>query len=106
MNHRNGAIARCLGMRVYLARLAMRRPTRVTNAARTCQTDAFHRLLKRRDLPFAPHHTQPFGLHNGHAGRVVSTILQLFQALDQKGSSSLRSRVTHNSAHRQLLAFA
>ena len=106
MHYRNGAVARYLGMRVCLARLAVRCPTCMTNAACARQANAFHRLLKRRNLSFATHHMQPVGLHNGHAGGVVSTILQLFQALDQEGSRSLRSRITHNSAHRQPLAFA
>ena len=76
----------------------MRRPTRVRNTQRAAQAARLNEFFEFDD---APGGADPFDMlvENGHAGRVVAAVLELFQPFEQNGHGVTLGHCSDYPAH-------
>ena len=88
-------------VRVFIGRLAVRRPARMADADRAADFRAAVELVAE--------HLQPalcFGdlnpvvrAHNGDARGVIAAVFQAFEPIEQNGRHLLQARISDNSTH-------
>ena len=72
-------------VRVFIGRLAVRRPARMADADRTADFRAAVELVVRA--------------HNGDARGVIAAVFQAFEPVEQNGRHLLQARISDNSTH-------
>jgi len=92
-----GAIAVRVG--VLLRRPAVRRPAGVADAELAGDRLGADGVLEARELAGAPPHVNRAVAHDGHAGRVVTAVLEATQPVDEDGHHGFRADVADDAAH-------
>jgi hypothetical protein len=85
---------------VTLGGRAVSRPARVPDAAGPVERILPEAFPEGRDATSELPSLHPATVQHGHAGRVVASVLQPRQAIQQHGDGILRSDVSHDAAHR------
>src|SRR5207244_5830648 len=88
-----------MGMGVLLSWTAVRRPTCVSDAVIARQRRRSDHGFEIRELPGAAPKVDATVAHHGDAGRVVSSILEPPQSVNQDGHDVLRPDISNNPAH-------
>ncbi len=83
--HHRHAVGGDMGMRVALARRAVGGPAGVSQTQRPLQRMGFQRLGQHLDLAHGAHPLEALSAQNHHTSRVIATVFQTPQALQQDG---------------------
>ena len=104
--HDGDLVTRRVGMRIVLARRAVRRPAGVRDPHRRAQTVLVEHRLQPLDLSQAPKPLEPAAAHDGQPRRIVAAILQAPQTLHENGDHVTLGYRAYDSAHRALSSAA
>src|ERR1043166_7948035 len=88
-----------LWVRVAFIRLAVRGPSRVRDSDRSVDRVDVHQAFEHRDLTLRLSRLEAMTVAHRDSGRVVATILEALEALDQHWCRDPRSNVSDNSTH-------
>src|SRR5688572_19581910 len=104
VNDDDAAVAAQMRVGVLVARLAVRRPARVTDASRAVErVGGGQRRLQVRDLALALGDDQRLvlavGREDADARRVVTAVLEVVEGSKKDGRRRLLARVANDSAH-------
>ena len=99
----HASVAGGVGMRVRLARAAVRGPARVADAARARKAERFDEARQPAHLALAVHDFKLAALLHGDTRRVVAAILEARQPLDEDALHGTMPGVSNDSAHGRLL---
>ena len=86
-------------MGVLFSRTPVGRPAGVPDSINTLQRLRFNRPLEIDQLARAPSSLDLAIANNGYAGRVVATIFEPSQPVEEDGDNFLRSEIANDSAH-------
>jgi hypothetical protein len=86
-------------MRILFARAAVSGPSCVADPDGPSDRGGLEDSLKVAQLSGRPSPLDALGRNNGDAGRVVASIFESPQTLNQNGRRILRAHVTHDPAH-------
>src|SRR5687768_92925 len=100
MDHDHAAGAIAMRVRVLFSGPSVRGPTRVTDAVSAVEWTETNRLFEIAQLAFSAANFQLVTfVHHGNAGRVVTAILELAQAVDDQRHHLFVPYITNNSTH-------
>jgi hypothetical protein len=97
VHHRN--LVGRMRMRVYLVRLAVRGPARVSDAGMAGERLAHQPLFEVLQLAFGAAPRQVPALERGHARRIVAAVFKALERLDHFLGDRLASEYSDDSAH-------
>ena len=102
MHQRDFAASVEMWVGVFIGNLAVRSPASVADSVVTTGRLFVDQFRQRRDASGAFPRLDVIAVYNGNSGRVVATIFQTAQPIEQDGSSFSRSNITNNSTHNDL----
>ena len=89
-----------MGMRVFIRGLAVGSPTSMTNPqSRSNGVASVNHITQHLQTTFGLVHTNGALFHTGDAGRVIATVFQSCQTVQQNGSYLFFPYISNNSAH-------
>jgi hypothetical protein len=86
-------------MRIFLGGPAVRGPASMANAVSAFAWILAQSLLKVPQFSRRAADVQLIPIYDGDAGRVITTILESFEANDQDRKNGLMSQISNNSTH-------
>jgi hypothetical protein len=99
VHDRDVPVAICVGVRVTLIGCPMSCPTRMCNSDISVEWLARNDRFELGDLTRGFPCFQPMPVHDSNAGRVVPSILEALQALDEERRGALRADIAYDSTH-------
>src|SRR5690242_3995837 len=95
----DGHQIRCVRVRVVLARPAMRCPARMADTDRAAERLAIETVLECAQLAFRASAAERAFLKRGDTGRIVSTIFEALERIDQLARDRLVTDNSDDAAH-------
>jgi hypothetical protein len=92
-------IAAHLRMRIDEVRRTVRRPSRVRDAERSDDRRGSHESLELGDLSRRLSSLEPLPVHDGDASRVIASVLEAPEPLEEQWRGRAWSNVSYDSAH-------
>ena len=100
MNKSNAAMRRHMRMRIFLARLAVRCPARMTNSAGPMQRKRRARILKLAYFAASLNDVKRAIVHQRNASRIVASIFKSAQTIQQIRACFFSSCICNNATHK------
>jgi len=88
-----------MGMSVFLARPAVRRPPRMAEAASALHGRFAEAVFELLDLAFDPPDLDRPPVDDCDPGRVIAAVFEFFQPVDEDRDNALRPDIAHDAAH-------